>query len=345
MKTSSKKILITGVAGFIGAAVAKRLCEKFSNVIGIDNLNTYYDPLLKRERLNSVIDTFKDTTSEFHFHELSIENEKELDEIFFKYQPKILIHMAAQAGVRYSIDNPQAYINSNLLGFGNILEKCRKYEIENFIYASSSSVYGANKLLPFKEVHPVNHPVSLYAATKKANELLAHSYSHLYKIPSTGLRFFTVYGPWGRPDMAPMIFTKSIFSGKPINIFNNGLMKRDFTYIDDVAEAIIRCSQKPATANSNFDFYNPDPGSSFAPHRIFNVGNSNPIDLLKFIEFLEEEIGIEAKKDFKEMQQGDVQATAAETSRLNDWVEFNPKTSLKKGLNSFVKWYRNFYMK
>ncbi len=245
--------------------------------------------------------------------------------------------------MRYSLKNPLAYINSNIVGFANILELCREYQVNNFIYASSSSVYGGNQLLPFKEEHSVDHPISLYAATKKSNEVMAHTYSHLYKIPSTGLRFFTVYGPWGRPDMAPMIFTKSILAGKPISIFNYGKMMRDFTYIDDIVEGILKCGYKQASIDEKFNRLLPNPAKSFAPYRIFNIGNSKPIELLTFIELLEQALGMKSKKEFKSIQQGDVESTFADTSKIEDWVGYFPKTSIEDGVRNFVKWYKDYY--
>ncbi len=333
--------LITGVAGFIGSALAKILLMNGENVVGVDNLNSYYDPNLKIARLNDIKKLAHDKN--WTFHEISINENQSVEEIFKLTKPKIVVNLAAQAGVRYSLENPSTYIQSNLVGFNNILEGCRKYNVENLIYASSSSVYGGNKNLPFNEQQAVNHPISLYAATKKANELMAHTYSHLYKIPSTGLRFFTVYGPWGRPDMAPMIFANSILSGKPINIFNYGKMKRDFTYIDDIVKGIFHCCYKPATGNENFDPKNPDPATAEAPHRIFNIGNSKPIELLKFIELLEASLGTKAIKNFKPIQPGDVVATAADTSALKNWIGFEPSTNIEEGIKYFAEWYRSFY--
>jgi len=342
MNDQKHKILITGVAGFIGSEVAKKLILNNYKIIGIDNLNSYYDVNLKNQRLKNINYLVK-KECEFTFYRGSIEDEEFLNKIFLEHKPNIVINLAAQAGVRYSIENPMSYFKSNLLGFGNIVEMCRNFNVENFVYASSSSVYGGNRKLPFKESDPVNHPVSLYAATKKSNELIAHTYSHLYKIPSTGLRFFTVYGPWGRPDMAPMIFTKAILNKQPIKVFNNGEMSRDFTYIDDIVDGIIKCCFKPATFNSQFDYLNPDPASSFSPHRIFNIGNSKTIKLLDFIEILESEIGIKAIKDFSPMQKGDVIDTASDTTLINDWVDFCSKTSLQEGIKKFVSWYKSFY--
>ena len=343
MDNSKKTILVTGVAGFIGSEVAKKLSKFNSKIIGIDNLNSYYDPELKKLRLEKIHQIFLQNKSNFIFYKKSLEDKEELEDIFLEHKPEIVINLAAQAGVRYSIENPMAYFRSNLLGFGNILELCRNFYVQNFIYASSSSVYGGNTKVPFKESDPVNHPVSLYAATKKSNELLAHTYSHLYKVPSTGLRFFTVYGPWGRPDMAPMIFTKKIFAKKSIKIFNNGDMFRDFTYIDDVVNGIIKCSFKPATPDTNFDKLKPNPSTSYAPHRIFNIGNSEPIKLMDFINVLEQEVGIEAKKEFLPMQPGDVIGTYADTNLLKEWVGFSSRTSLKEGIKKFVAWYKDFY--
>tara|TARA_B100000212_G_scaffold262660_1_gene202402 strand:- start:2841 stop:3878 length:1038 start_codon:yes stop_codon:yes gene_type:complete len=339
-----RTILITGAAGFIGAALAKKFLLNRENIIGIDNLNNYYDVKLKKDRLDVISNNFG-SNSNWTFLELDLEEKRKLDYVFQTFKPDVVINLAAQAGVRYSLENPDSYLKSNLLGFGNIIECCREFKIKNFIYASSSSVYGGNKCLPFEEDQSVDHPVSLYAATKKSNELMAHSYSHLFNLPSTGLRFFTVYGPWGRPDMAPMIFTKSIFNKSPIEIYNFGKMERDFTYIDDIVEAIYLCSFKPATIDNDFDSYNPNPSTSFAPHRIFNLGNSRPVELMKFIETLESEIGIKAIKNFKEIQPGDVVATAAETSKIQDWIKYKPNTSLKDGIKKFVKWFSDYYGK
>ena len=339
MPISKSPILVTGAAGFIGACLTIKLLEIGEIVVGIDNLNDYYDIKLKQARLTEI----KKQNGEWKFHKISLEDNESLKLIFKTYKPKIVVNLAAQAGVRYSIDNPNSYINSNLVGFGNILEQCRQNKVENLIYASSSSVYGGNQEFPFKEEHSVNHPISLYAATKKANELMAHSYSHLYNIPSTGLRFFTVYGPWGRPDMAPMIFAKSILSQKPIDVFNNGDMFRDFTYIDDITNGIILCCSKPATVNTGFDRSNPDPSTSFAPHRIFNIGNNKPIELMQFIQVLEDNLGLRAIKEFKSMQIGDVQGTYSDTSKLQEWVGFESKTPINKGISEFVSWYKKYY--
>lgn len=330
-------ILVTGAAGFIGAALSKKLLESGFHVVGIDNLNDYYSPILKEQRLNLI-----EQKKGWNFYKISIEDKEKIGEIFLKYKPKVVINLAAQAGVRYSFENPDSYIQSNVVGFLNIIENCRRFEVENFIYASSSSVYGGNKKMPFSEDQQVDHPVSLYAATKKSNELIAHTYSTNFKIPSTGLRFFTVYGPWGRPDMSPMIFTKSILKKEPIEIFNYGQIKRDFTFIDDIVEGVFRCCFKPADIDENFDFQNPKTSTSFGPHRIFNIGNSTPVDLMKFINILEDTIGIKAVKNFKEMQKGDVVATQADISKFFKWVNFKPETPLEEGIEIFVKWFREY---
>ncbi len=337
----STPFIVTGAGGFIGAALVQRLLNNGERVIGIDNLNSYYDPALKEARL-AQINALAPKNS-WSFHRIEIEDNESIKSIFERARPKIVVHLAAQAGVRYSLDNPSIYINSNVVGFGNILEACRHNNVENLIYASSSSVYGGNKNLPFHERQPVNHPISLYAATKKANELMAHTYSHLYGIPATGLRFFTVYGPWGRPDMAPMIFARAILKEQPIKVFNQGQMQRDFTFIDDVIEGVMRCCYKPASINSTFDPLNPDPASAASPHRLFNIGNSQPVNLLKFIELLEKSLGQKAIKSFEPMQPGDVVATAADTTALEAWVGFRPSTPLERGLEEFAKWYKSFY--
>ena len=331
-------IIVTGAAGFIGAALSKKLLESGLKVIGVDNLNNYYNPVLKEHRLNLIKDL-----KGWKFYKVCLEDKENIEEIFKKYKPKVIVNLAAQAGVRYSLENPESYIQSNIVGFLNIVENCRKFEVENFIYASSSSVYGGNKNLPFNEDQQVDHPISLYAATKKSNELIAHSYSSIFKIPSTGLRFFTVYGPWGRPDMSPMIFTKSILQNKPIEIFNYGKMRRDFTFVDDIVEGIFRCCFKPATIDESFNFQIPNSSTSFAPHRIFNIGNSSSVELMKFINILEDQIGVKAIKTFTEIQKGDVIATEADTSKFAKWVDFKPQTKLENGIGIFVKWYKDYY--
>ncbi len=341
---TNNKFLVTGAAGFIGAALVERLIKSGNKVVGIDNLNNYYDRSLKFSRLEKLKKISKESSSHFEFKQLSIEDKDSLDLVFKSNKFDIVIHLAAQAGVRYSIENPYAYFQSNLLGFGNILEAIRNHSfVNNFLFASSSSVYGGNINLPFNECDSVDHPISLYAATKKANELMAHTYSHLYGIPSIGLRFFTVYGPWGRPDMAPMIFAKAILEKKPIRIFNNGYMSRDFTFIDDVIESIMRCCLKKAEIDTNFDKSNPLPSSSFAPYRIFNIGNSNPVKLMDFIETLESSLGLKAIKIFEELQPGDVVDTEADTSRIQNYIGYKPKTSLVEGVSSFVNWYKDYY--
>tara|TARA_A100001388_G_scaffold258717_1_gene225450 strand:- start:4822 stop:5844 length:1023 start_codon:yes stop_codon:yes gene_type:complete len=336
-------VLVTGAAGFIGARTCIKLIQENFNVLGIDNLNDYYDVQLKILRLEEINKITKFKKNNWQFKKGSIEDEKLIYELFEKFRPEVVIHLAAQAGVRYSLENPKSYINSNLLGFFNIIEHCKIFKIKNLIYASSSSVYGGNKKLPYAEIDSVNHPISLYAATKKSNELIAHSYSHLFKIPTTGLRFFTVYGPWGRPDMAPMLFAKAITQGNPIKIFNYGNMIRDFTFIEDVVEGIFRCCKKPATPYLNFDKLNPNPSISDAPFRVFNLGNSNPTNLLIFIEMLEKELGIKAIKEYLPIQPGDVEETASNTKALSDWINFTPQTSLSIGIKEFCKWFKNFY--
>ena len=337
------KIIVTGAAGFIGSHTCLRLIKEKFEVLGIDNINDYYDTNLKLSRLSEINKFNKNEKGKWHFFKIDLQEEEKLFELFDNFNPDVVLHLAAQAGVRYSIEQPKSYINSNLLGFFNILELCRKFCTKNFIYASSSSVYGSNKKLPFSETDSVDHPVSLYAASKKSNKVMAHCYSHLYQIPTTGLRFFTVYGPWGRPDMAPIIFANSIAKKIPIKIFNYGKMKRDFTYIDDIVESIIRCCRKPATPNNNFDRYEPEASTSYAPYRIFNLGNSKSIELMQFISCLEEVMGMEAIKEYLPMQPGDVKETAADTSRLEEWINFSPNTSLKKGIKEFTDWFNNYY--
>lgn len=353
----NKKILVTGAAGFVGYHLAKRLCEENIDVFGIDNLNDYYDVNLKLARLDDLrcfaASTNKteataaqhDNNGFFRFEKMDLVEREKIFELFEKEKFDYVIHLAAQAGVRYSIENPYAYIDSNITGFMNILEACRKYPVKHLIYASSSSVYGANVKQPFSENDNVDHPVSLYAATKKSNELMAHTYSNLYNIPTTGLRFFTVYGPFGRPDMAYFSFTKDIIEGRPIKIFNNGNLKRDFTYIDDIVEGIFRLLDKAPAKNDDWDRMKAEPATSFAPYRIFNIGNNKPVKLIEFINILEKEIGIEAKKKFLPMQQGDVYSTFANITALNDYVEFEPKTRIETGLEFFVNWYKEYYHK
>ena len=337
-----RPILVTGAAGFIGAAVALRLLGRGERVIGVDNLNSYYDPALKRARLARIAER-PEAAQAWRFEPLNVESGEALLALFAAECPWAVVHLAAQAGVRHSLENPAAYIQSNLVGFGHILEGCRHHGVEHLVYASSSSVYGGNRQMPFSEQHAVNHPVSLYAASKKANELMAHTYSHLYGLPATGLRFFTVYGPWGRPDMAPMLFARAILAGEPIRVFNHGCMRRDFTYIDDIVTGVIACLDKPATADPAFDAANPDPATSWAPHRVFNIGNAQPTELLHFIGVLEQALGRQAVQDFQPMQPGDVVATAADTSLLEAWVGFKPSTPIEVGVERFARWYRQFY--
>ena len=337
----TQTILVTGAAGFIGAALSIRLLQRGDRVVGVDNLNDYYDPCLKQARLREIESIAP--MGAWRFERLSLEDGDALMALFAAEKPTVVVNLAAQAGVRYSLENPAAYIQSNLVGFGHILEGCRHNGVGHLVYASSSSVYGGNRNLPFHERQPVNHPVSLYAASKKANELMAHTYSHLYGLPATGLRFFTVYGPWGRPDMAPMLFARAILAGQPIKVFNHGKMQRDFTYIDDIVEGVLRCCDKPATANSEFDPLQPDPATAAAPHRVFNIGNSQPTELLRFIEVMEQALGRKAIKDFQPMQPGDVVATAADTTSLEGWVGFKPCTDVQEGVNRFAKWYCEYH--
>ena len=332
------KILVTGAAGFIGMHSSLRLLARGDRVIGVDNLNDYYDVSLKQARLARLT-----PHESFSFHQMSVEDKDAMESLFASEKPDRVIHLAAQAGVRYSLTNPHAYIDANLQGFINILEGCRHNEVAHLAYASSSSVYGGNIAMPFSEHHNIDHPVSLYAATKKANELMAHTYSHLYDLPTTGLRFFTVYGPWGRPDMALFLFTKAMMEGRKIDVFNNGQMVRDFTYIDDIVEGVIRVLDKTATANSDYDASNPDPATAAAPYRVFNIGNGNPTPLMDYIGALESALGIEAKKNFMPMQPGDVPATSADTTELGKWVGFQPDTKVRDGVQNFVEWYIGYY--
>ena len=332
------KVLLTGCSGFIGMHTALSLLGEGIEVVGVDNLNNYYDVNLKRARLRQLMNH-----SHFNFYPLDISNKQDMQSLFAEEKPNKVIHLAAQAGVRYSLMNPHAYIESNIQGFMNILEGCRAQEIEHLVYASSSSVYGSNRNLPFDESQNTDHPLSLYAATKKSNELMAHAYSHLYHIPTTGLRFFTVYGPWGRPDMALFKFTEAILLNKPIDIYNRGEMVRDFTYVDDIVKGIILITHKPACASMDFNTLQPNPAISDAPYRIFNIGNNNPVSLMAYIEALEEALGIEAIKNYLPMQPGDVLATSSNTQALNEWVGFKPNTSITYGIRNFVYWYRSYY--
>lgn len=336
-------ILVTGAAGFIGYHLTKRLLELGHSVVGFDNLNPYYDPSLKLARVANLDNIAIEAGQSFELVQGNIHDFNSVQAVFSKYSFKYVVNLAAQAGVRYSIENPSAYIQSNLVGFGHILEACRQHKVQHLVYASSSSVYGGNTSLPFSEHHSVDHPVSLYAATKKSNELMAHAYSHLYSLPATGLRFFTVYGPWGRPDMALFLFTKAILERRPIQIFNNGNMTRDFTYIDDIVESLVRLLDKPPSYNPDYNTSDPDPASSWAPHKVFNIGNSTPTSLMAYIDELEKTLGLEATKEFFPMQPGDVAATAADTSSLESWINFKPSTPIHQGVSSFVSWYREYY--
>jgi UDP-glucuronate 4-epimerase len=328
-------ILVTGAAGFIGFHLTRRLLAEGFHVIGIDNMNDYYDVQLKKDRLKLL-----EGNAHFEYYQLDLSDRDRLYQLFEDKSIPIVINLAAQAGVRYSLSNPHSYVTSNLVGFVNILEVCRHYSVGHLIYASSSSVYGANILIPFSTKHSVDHPVSLYAASKKANELMAHTYSHLFQIPTTGLRFFTVYGPWGRPDMAYYSFTKDIIEENTIKVFNNGDMRRDFTYIDDIVEGIVRLLDQPPKYNSEWDRLNPDPSSSYAPYKVYNIGNNNPVRLMDFINVLEKLIGKKAKMEFLPMQAGDVKETYADITDLNKDVGFYPTTSIEDGLAQFVNWYK-----
>ena len=332
------KVLITGAAGFIGNDLALRLLERGDEVIGVDALDDYYDVSLKEARLARIweYDGFTDVRAR-------IEDREAMADTFKRHEPQRVVNLAAQAGVRYSIENPAAYIDSNLVGFGNILEGCRQVQVEHLVYASSSSVYGSNTHMPFSVHDNVNHPVSLYAATKKANELMAHTYSHLYGIPSTGLRFFTVYGPWGRPDMALFMFTRKILAGEPIPVFNYGKHRRDFTYIDDIVEGVIRVLDKPAQPNPNWSGDEPDNASSAAPWRLYNIGNNQPVELMHYIETLEKCLGKKAEKELLPLQPGDVPDTYADVSDLVADFGYKPQTTVEEGVANFVKWYRDYY--
>ena len=332
------RVLVTGAAGFIGFHVAARLLARGDAVIGLDNLNAYYDVGLKHARLAHL-----GREAGFSFHELDLADRAGMADLFRRHRPERVIHLAAQAGVRHSLTDPHAYVESNLVGFLNVIEGCRATRTAHLVYASSSSVYGANTTLPFSVHHNVDHPVSLYAASKKANELMAHTYSHVYGLPTTGLRFFTVYGPWGRPDMALFVFTRAILAGEPIAVFNNGRMRRDFTYIDDIVEGVVRVLDSVARPNPDWSGQAPDPGSSAAPYRLYNIGNNQPVELLDFIAVLEECLGRPAKKDFLPLQAGDVPETWADVDDLVQAVGFRPTTPLREGIARFVEWYRSYY--
>ena len=333
-------IIVTGAAGFIGMHVSKKLLDDGHNVTGIDNLNTYYDQTLKQNRLNS-LSGYKN----FIFYKQDIADKDTIMEIFLEANAECVINLAAQAGVRYSLIDPDTYGSSNLVGFLNILEACRNYKVSHLIYASSSSIYGSNEEKPFKETHNTDHPISLYGATKKANEIMAHSYSHLFKIPTTGLRFFTVYGPWGRPDMALFKFTKAILENKPVDIYNHGNMVRDFTYIDDVVHAVTKLVNIPATTSTNYNTQKPDASTSNSPWRIFNIGNGKPTHLMDYISAIEKALGKEAKKNFLPMQKGEVLETSSDTQSLENWTGLKPGTSVMQGVENFVEWYLSYYKK
>ena len=331
-------VLITGCAGFIGMHCTKRLLEQGVPVVGIDNLNNYYDVALKHARLDELR-----PHANFRFVELDVADRQGMADLFTEVVPSKVLHLAAQAGVRYSIDQPDDYTDSNLLGFGNILQGCRKHKVAHLVYASSSSVYGGNTKMPFAESDAVDHPISYYAATKKANELMAHTYSHLYGTPTTGLRFFTVYGPWGRPDMALFKFTKAILAGEIIDVYGDGKLVRDFTYIDDIVEGIMRVLDKPATADASYDSQRPNPGTSTAPYRIFNIGNNSPTVLMDYIAALEGALQTTARKQMLPIQPGDMHSTSADTRALQAWVGFSPAMPVTTGVQRFVDWYRSFY--
>ena len=332
------KILVTGAAGFIGFHLSQHLLTRGEEVIGIDNLNDYYDVSLKKARLNML-----KKQPNFNFYQLDLADKVGIENLFAEHNLEIVVNLAAQAGVRYSLQNPSAYVDSNLVGFVNILEGCRHHKIKHLVFASSSSVYGANTKIPFSVHDNVDHPVSLYAATKKANELMAHTYSHLYNIPTTGLRFFTVYGPWGRPDMAYFIFTKNIIEGKPIKVFNYGKMQRDFTYIEDIVEGVVRVMDKIPQPNPHWNSANPNPGSSKAPYKIYNIGNNQPVELIRFIETIEDCLGMKAEKNFMPIQPGDVPTTFADVDDLVQDVGFQPSTPIQVGIANFINWYKVFY--
>ena len=332
------KILVTGTAGFIGSTLAKRLLDRGDEVLGIDNLNDYYSVQLKKDRLSTLLDY-----DNFTDLRIGIEDGASMQKAFADFNPQRVVNLAAQAGVRYSLENPQAYLDSNITGFLNVLEGCRYNETEHLVYASSSSVYGANTAMPFSVHNNVDHPVSLYAASKKSNELMAHTYSHLFNLPTAGLRFFTVYGPWGRPDMALFLFTRKILAGEPIDVFNYGNHRRDFTYIDDIVEGVIRTLDKVAEPNDQWDGANPDPATSNSPYRLYNIGSNRPVELLRYIEILEGCLGVKAKMNMLPLQPGDVPDTYADVDALVADVDYKPETSIETGVERFVEWYRGYY--
>ena len=332
------KLIITGSAGFIGSSLCLKLLEREDDVIGIDNHNDYYDPQIKEARLARLL-----KKKNYKHYKIDLSDQKSLENVFKEHKPQRVVNLAAQAGVRYSMENPLAYINSNIVGFAHILENCRYYKVEHLVYASSSSVYGSNTKMPFSEHDSVNHPLSVYAASKKSNELMAHTYSHLYQLPTTGLRFFTVYGPWGRPDMALFKFTKAILEDLPIEVFNHGKHTRDFTYIDDIVEGIVQTLDNPATCNLGWDGNKPDPATSKAPWRIYNIGNNKPVQLMDYIDALEKALGKKAKINFLPLQPGDVPDTFANVDNLKNKFNYKPSTSVNQGVNNFIKWYRSYF--
>ncbi len=332
------KFLVTGAAGFIGSHLTQQLLDRGDIVVGLDNMNDYYSVALKQDRLKQ----FQEKEG-FTFQQINLADRPAIESLFAKEQFDVVVNLAAQAGVRYSLENPQAYVESNIVGFVNLLEGCRHSNVKHLVYASSSSVYGANTSMPFSVHDNVDHPLSLYAASKKSNELMAHTYSHLYDLPTTGLRFFTVYGPWGRPDMALFLFTKAILAGKPINVFNNGRMRRDFTYVDDIVEGVIRTADNIPKGNENWSGENPDPATSLAKYKVYNIGNNQPVELMYLIETLENALGMKAEKNMMPMQPGDVPATYANIDALVNDVGFRPSTSIETGVANFVKWYRSYY--
>lgn len=338
MELKYSNAFVTGAAGFIGFHLAKRLLSKGYNVTGIDNLNSYYDVNLKKSRLDQL-----QTENNFEFIKVDLSDKNHMDQVFNTGSFDVVVNLAAQAGVRYSLINPHSYVNSNLVGFMNVLECCRHHHVKHLVFASSSSVYGANTNMPFSVHHNVDHPVSLYAASKKANELMAHTYSHLYDLPCTGLRFFTVYGPWGRPDMALFLFTKAIIEEKPIQVFNHGKMQRDFTYIDDIVQGIITVMKKIPEPNPEWNGNSPDPGTSYTRYKIYNIGNNNPVELTDFIEIIERNLGKKAIKEYMDIQPGDVPATYADIDDLIHDTGFQPSTPLEAGIKKFIEWYRNYY--
>lgn len=338
MNIQLENVVVTGAAGFIGYHLSKRLIDDGYRVFGIDVINDYYDVRIKHDRLKQL-----NGNENFHFFKIDLSDQESLNKVFAENAIDAVVNLAAQAGVRYSLINPQAYVNSNLVGFVNILEACRHHKVKHLVFASSSSVYGANTKMPFSVHHNVDHPVSLYAASKKSNELMAHTYSHLFDLPCTGLRFFTVYGPWGRPDMALFLFTKAILEGKPIKVFNHGKMQRDFTYIDDIIEGVVRVMEKIPKPNLKWDSEQPDPGTSYKSYKIYNIGNNSPVQLSEFIEEIEKALGSRAKKEYMEMQPGDVPSTYADVDDLIKDVGFKPATPLSEGIPRFIEWYKRYY--